>query len=75
MSPLTEDALYCHYSENPFESYFDCGLKESLFRQLHLTQDPITEEYAIAAKMWKLNFQDMCEIAQNSVLISGFEEN
>lgn len=31
------------------------------------------EEYSIAAQVWKLSTCDMCEIARNSVLQSGFE--
>ena len=30
------------------------------------------EEYSIAAQVWKLSTCDMCEIARNSVLQSGF---
>lgn len=31
------------------------------------------EEYSIAAQVWKLSPCDMCELARNSVLMSGFE--
>lgn len=31
------------------------------------------EEYSIAAQVWKLSTCDMCEIARNSVLQSGFQ--
>ena len=30
------------------------------------------EEYSIAAQVWKLASVDMCELARNSVLMSGF---
>ena len=30
------------------------------------------EEYSIAAQVWKLSAVDMCELARNSVLMSGF---
>lgn len=30
------------------------------------------EEYSIAAQVWKLSGVDMCELAMNSVLMSGF---
>jgi AMP deaminase len=30
------------------------------------------EEYSIAAQVWKLSSVDMCELARNSVLMSGF---
>ena len=32
------------------------------------------EEYSIAAQVWKLSSCDMCELARNSVLQSGFED-
>lgn len=31
------------------------------------------EEYCVAAQVWKLSATDLCEIARNSVLQSGFE--
>ena len=31
------------------------------------------EEYSIAAQVWRLSPCDMCELARNSVLMSGFE--
>ena len=31
------------------------------------------EEYSIAAQVWKLSPCDMCELARNSVLMSGFQ--
>lgn len=34
-------------------------------------QEPLMEEYAIAAQLWKLSTCDVCEIARNSVLQSG----
>ena len=37
-------------------------------------QEPLMEEYSIAAQVWKLSQTDMCELARNSVLMSGFEE-
>lgn len=30
------------------------------------------EEYSIATQVWKLSSCDMCELARNSVLMSGF---
>lgn len=30
------------------------------------------EEYGIAAQAWKFSSCDMCELARNSVLMSGF---
>ncbi|PRP86453.1 AMP deaminase [Planoprotostelium fungivorum] len=45
----------------------DCKLE-----QFHLTQDPLMEEYAIAAKRWRFSECDLAEIAKNSVIQSGF---
>ena len=30
------------------------------------------EEYSVAAQVWKLTATDLCEIARNSVMHSGF---
>lgn len=35
-------------------------------------QEPLMEEYSIAAQVWKLSSCDMCELARNSVMMSGF---
>lgn len=35
-------------------------------------QEPLMEEYSIATQVWKLSSCDMCELARNSVLMSGF---
>ena len=40
--------------------------------QIHLTKEPLVEEYSVAAQVWKLSSADLCEIARNSVLQSGF---
>ena len=37
-----------------------------------MTQEPLLEEYATASQMWKLSPTDLCEIARNSILQSGF---
>ena len=38
----------------------------------YMCQEPLMEEYSIAAQVWKLSSVDMCELARNSVLMSGF---
>ena len=35
-------------------------------------KDPLLEEYVTAKHAWKLNPADMCELARNSVLMSGY---
>lgn len=39
---------------------------------LHLPQEPLMEEYSNATHIWQLSSCDMCELARNSVLMSGF---
>lgn len=40
--------------------------------QIHLTKEPLVEEYSVAAQVWKMTATDLCEIARNSVIHSGF---
>eukprot|EP01119_Soliformovum_irregulare_P025020 TRINITY_DN9131_c0_g1_i1.p1 TRINITY_DN9131_c0_g1~~TRINITY_DN9131_c0_g1_i1.p1 ORF type:complete len:1428 (-),score=462.09 TRINITY_DN9131_c0_g1_i1:547-4461(-) len=76
LSPLGEDALYEPYEKNPFGNFLKRGLIVSLSTdnplQLHSTEQPLLEEYAIAAKMWNLSMCDLSEVARNSVIMSGF---
>eukprot|EP01138_Halocafeteria_seosinensis_P016443 gb/GECG01016774.1/.p1 GENE.gb/GECG01016774.1/~~gb/GECG01016774.1/.p1 ORF type:complete len:1139 (+),score=161.45 gb/GECG01016774.1/:1-3417(+) len=77
MSPLSNNKLFVDYNRNPFYQYFARGLNVSLSTDdpllLHYTREPLVEEYCVAAQVWKLNSVDLCEIARNSVLQSGFE--
>ncbi|KAI9203015.1 putative AMP deaminase Amd1 [Polychytrium aggregatum] len=77
MSPLSNNALFLTYERNPFMSFFQRGLNVSLSTddplQFHYTKEPLIEEYSVAAQIWKLSSTDMCEIARNSVLQSGWE--
>ena len=45
--------------------------KHAIFWPLSF-QEPLVEEYSIAAPIWKLSSTDLCELAKNSVLQSGF---
>uniref|UniRef100_A0A915KN39 AMP deaminase n=1 Tax=Romanomermis culicivorax TaxID=13658 RepID=A0A915KN39_ROMCU len=36
--------------------------------------EPLIEEYSIAAQVWKFSASDMCEIARHSVIQSGFPQ-
>jgi len=76
MSPLSNNSLFLNYHRNPLPEYFSRGLNVSLSTddplQFHFTREPLMEEYSIAAQVWKLSTCDMCEIARNSVLQSGF---
>lgn len=77
MSPLSNNALFLSYERNPFMQYFRRGLNVSLSTddplQIAFTKEPLIEEYSVAAQIYKLNAVDMCELAKNSVLQSGFE--
>ncbi|XP_022320813.2 AMP deaminase 2-like isoform X10 [Crassostrea virginica] len=77
MSPLSNNSLFLNYHRNPLPEYFARGLNVSLSTddplQFHFTKEALMEEYSIAAQVWKLSTCDMCEIARNSVLQSGFE--
>jgi AMP deaminase len=77
MSPLSNNKLFLNFNKNPFIKYFQQGLNVSLSTDdplmLHMTKDPLLEEYSVAAQVWKLSQCDQCEIARNSVLQSGWE--
>ncbi|AEO65415.1 uncharacterized protein THITE_2112381 [Thermothielavioides terrestris NRRL 8126] len=77
MSPLSNNALFLAYERNPFPQYFKRGLNVSLSTddplQFAFTKEPLIEEYAVAAQIYKLSPVDMCELAKNSVKQSGYE--
>ena len=76
MSPLSNNSLFLNYPRSPFPDYLARGLNVSLSTddplQFHFTKEPLMEEYSIAAQIWKLSSCDLCELARNSVLQSGF---
>ncbi|KAM0245344.1 hypothetical protein ACHAQJ_010585 [Trichoderma viride] len=78
MSPLSNNALFLAYERNPFHQYFRRGLNVSLSTddplQFAFTKEPLIEEYAVAAQIYKLSPVDMCELAKNSVKQSGYEK-
>ncbi|KAM6930037.1 AMP deaminase 2 [Lycodopsis pacificus] len=78
MSPLSNNSLFLSYHRNPLPEYLSRGLVVSLSTddplQFHFTKEPLMEEYSIAAQVWKLSSCDMCELARNSVLMSGFSQ-
>ncbi|GAA5846091.1 hypothetical protein JCM9279_004783 [Rhodotorula babjevae] len=77
MSPLSNNALFLAYERNPFPTFFRTGLNVSLSTddplQFHFTKEPLLEEYSVAAQIYKLSPADMCELARNSCVQSGFE--
>ncbi|XP_049878123.1 AMP deaminase 2-like isoform X4 [Pectinophora gossypiella] len=76
MSPLSNNSLFLNYHRNPLPEFLARGLSITLSTddplQFHFTKEPLMEEYSIAAQVWKLSSCDMCELARNSVLMSGF---
>ncbi|XP_055336913.1 AMP deaminase 2-like isoform X2 [Paramacrobiotus metropolitanus] len=76
MSPLSNNSLFLSYHRNPLPDYLARGLNISLSTddplQFHFTKEALMEEYSIAAPIWKLSSTDLCELAKNSVLQSGF---
>ena len=76
MSPLSNNSLFLNYNRSPLPDYLSRGLNISLSTddplQFHFTKEPLMEEYSIAAQVWKLSSCDMCELARNSVVTSGF---
>uniref|UniRef100_H3BGE3 AMP deaminase n=1 Tax=Latimeria chalumnae TaxID=7897 RepID=H3BGE3_LATCH len=72
MSPLSNNSLFLEYAKNPLLEFHQKGLMVSLSTddpmQFHYTKEPLMEEYAIAAQVFKLSTCDICEIAKNSVL-------
>ncbi|XP_043572935.1 AMP deaminase 1 isoform X2 [Chiloscyllium plagiosum] len=78
LSPLSNNSLFLEYAKNPLPEFLRKGLVVSLSTddpmQFHYTKEPLMEEYAIAAQVFKFNTSDICEIARNSVLQSGFSE-
>ncbi|CAG0896234.1 unnamed protein product [Cyprideis torosa] len=76
MSPLSNNSLFLGFQRNPLPEFLGRGLLVSISTDdplmFHFTKEPLMEEYAIAAQLWKLSSPDMCELARNSVLMSGF---
>eukprot|EP01080_Neovahlkampfia_damariscottae_P001011 gene1011-9917_t len=77
VSPLSNNSLFLSYNSNPFPEFFSRGLNVSLSTDdplmFHFTREPLMEEYSVAAQVWHLSNCDLCEIAKNSVLQSGWE--
>ena len=66
------------YNRNPFMNLFKIGFKVSLSSESVLfnssyTQEPMMEEYSVAASIYLLNAADLCELSRNSVLASSYE--
>ncbi len=54
MSPLSNNSLFLDYHRNPFPMFFQRGLTALSTDdplQIHLTKEPLVEEYSVAAKV------------------------
>lgn len=66
------------YGSNPFMKMFKIGMKTALSSNSVLfnssyTQEPMIEEYSVAASIYQLNAADLSELARNSVVACGYE--
>jgi len=79
MSPLSNNLLFLDYDKSPFLQFFQCGMNITLSTDdplmIHFTKEPLVEEYSVAAQVLRLSSTDMCEVARNSVIQSGFEHH
>lgn len=64
MSPLSNNSLFIDYHRNPFPTFFLRGLNVSLSTddplQIHLTKEPLVEEYSVAASVMPLSLSLLC---------------
>eukprot|EP00976_Prorocentrum_cordatum_P118212 1196429-Prorocentrum_minimum.AAC.10 len=55
LSPLSNNSLFLDYHKSPFPTFFARGMNVSLSTddplQIHLTKEPLVEEYSIAAQV------------------------
>jgi len=79
MSPLSNNFLFRKIAENPFPKFFRRGMNVTISTDdpllFHMSDDALLEEYSVARATFDLSMTDMMEIARNSVLQSGFEED
>jgi len=77
-SPLSNNFLFRKIRDSPFLKFFRRGMNVTLSTDdpllFHMSDDPLLEEYSVARATFDLSMTDMMEIARNSVLQSGFEE-
>jgi len=78
-SIIKENCLVIDYQNHPFKVFFKRGLNISVSTGspllLHLSDESLTEEYAITSQIWKLNTADIREIAKNSVDMLGLPKD
>jgi AMP deaminase len=78
VSPLSNNFLFRKIATNPFPKLFRRGLNVTLSTDdpllFHMSDDALLEEYAVARASFDLSMTDVSEIARNSILQSGFED-
>ena len=61
--------LVCSICLFCFVQFFKKGLNVTLSTDdplmIHVTKEPLVEEYSVAAQVWKLSAIDLCETARN----------
>ena len=79
ISPLSNNFLFRKIADNPFQKFFRRGLNVTLSTDdpllFHMSDDALLEEYSVARASFDLSMTDMMELARNSVLQCGFEED
>ncbi len=79
MSPISNNALFLPITEHPLPKFLAEGIPITLSTDdplmFHFTNEPLLEEYAVSAQVFKLSTVELCELARNSVAMSGFPDN
>ena len=69
--------MFLKLPDHPFKIFFKRGLNVSISTDdpmiFHMSNHPLLEEYSICRIFWSLSNTDLSEIAQNSMLQSGFD--
>lgn len=78
ISPLSNNFLFRKIRDNPFPKFFRRGLNVTLSTDdpllFHMSDDALLEEYSVARASFDLSMTDLMELARNSILQSGFED-
>ena len=65
--------MWCFYTnQEPLMEDYSIISTVIMWSVFYTNQEPLMEEYSIAAQVWKLSSVDMCELAHDSVRMSGF---
>jgi AMP deaminase len=79
ISPLSNNFLFRKIAENPFPKFFRRGMNVTISTDdpllFHMSDDALLEEYSVARASFDLSMTDLMEIARNSVMQCGFEDD